>query len=55
MQYILDDKELPETVIPVFINEAAYIEKGIAMSLTVKEQLIFQKSWAQDLINLISR
>jgi aspartoacylase len=27
------------TVYPIFINEAAYYEKGIAMSLTKKEQV----------------
>jgi succinylglutamate desuccinylase len=28
-------------VFPVFINEAAYYEKGIAMTLTGKQELTF--------------
>lgn len=31
--------EEPNTAYPVFINEAAYYEKGVAMSLTSKQQL----------------
>ena len=32
------------TVFPVFINEAAYYEKGIAMTLTEKRQLEFESA-----------
>ena len=31
-----------ETVFPIFINEAAYMEKGIAMTFTKKQQLILE-------------
>jgi succinylglutamate desuccinylase len=31
-----------ETVFPIFINEAAYIEKGIAMTFTTKQQLLVE-------------
>jgi aspartoacylase len=36
-------------VVPVFINEAAYGEKGIALSLTRRERLAVQPRWAQEL------
>tara|TARA_B100000131_G_scaffold285026_1_gene294034 strand:- start:225 stop:1148 length:924 start_codon:yes stop_codon:yes gene_type:complete len=45
---------MPESVIPVFINEAAYLEKGIAMSFTTKEQLLFEKSWSEDFYELLA-
>ena len=41
--------------IPVFINEAAYAEKGIALSLTRKEILYFSDDWEIDLKNLINQ
>ncbi len=39
--------------IPVFINEAAYAEKGIAMSLTKKEVWEFSSEWRDSLLDLI--
>ncbi len=38
--------------IPVFINEAAYAEKNIAMSLTQKEIIVFSRDWQVDLRHL---
>ena len=38
--------------VPVFINEAAYGEKGIAFSLTRRERLAVQPQWAQELAAL---
>tara|TARA_B100000700_G_C14984916_1_gene828321 strand:- start:89 stop:1000 length:912 start_codon:yes stop_codon:yes gene_type:complete len=40
--------------IPVFINEAAYMEKNIAMSLTKRETLKVKKEWKDQLFNLLS-
>ena len=40
-------------ICPVFINEAAYAEKNIAMSITSREKLIFSESWHQELKKLI--
>jgi aspartoacylase len=37
---------------PVFINEAAYGEKGIALSVTRREQWSCQPSWAEALVAL---
>lgn len=45
--------EEDEPYIPVFINEAAYMEKNIAMSLTKRELWDFQQEWKQSLIDLI--
>ena len=42
-----------EPYIPVFINEAAYAEKNIAMSFTKRELWHFKKEWKQALIDLI--
>ncbi|QVL53353.1 MAG: aspartoacylase [Cyanobium sp. M30B3] len=42
-------------VVPVFINEAAYGEKGIALSLTQREVVMSQASWADALISLATR
>ena len=39
--------------VPVFINEAAYAEKNIAMSFTKRELWNFKKDWKQSLINLV--
>ena len=36
-----------ESYVPVFINEAAYAEKSIAMSFTKRELWNFKKSWQQ--------
>jgi len=41
-------------VVPVFINEAAYSEKNIAMILTKKEALDFDLSWGKELYELVS-
>jgi succinylglutamate desuccinylase len=38
------------TVFPVFINEAAYYEKGIAMILTEKQELIFVENSEQQIL-----
>ena len=46
--------EEEETYIPVFINEAAYMEKNIAMSLTTRELWDFKQEWKQSLIDLIN-
>ena len=40
--------------VPVFINEAAYSEKNIAMILTKKEALAFNPSWGKQLYELVS-
>ena len=45
--------EEDETYIPVFINEAAYAEKNIAMSFTKKEIWNLEKEWMQSLIDLV--
>jgi len=42
-----------EPYIPVFINEAAYMEKNISMSFTKRELWNFKKEWNQSLINVI--
>ena len=42
-----------ETYIPVFINEAAYMEKNIAMSFTKRELWNFKKEWKNALIDLV--
>ncbi len=42
-------------VYPVFINEAAYVEKNIAMAITAKQVLSFQEDWKNDLFNLFSQ
>ena len=45
--------EEDENYIPVFINEAAYVEKNIAMSFTKRELWNFKKQWKQSLIDLV--
>ena len=45
--------EEDEPYVPVFINEAAYLEKNIAMSLTKRELWDFKKEWKQSLIDLV--
>tara|TARA_Y100001968_G_C19384336_1_gene732018 strand:- start:672 stop:1589 length:918 start_codon:yes stop_codon:yes gene_type:complete len=42
-----------ESLAPVFINEAAYLEKNIAMSFTKREVWDFQDDWKKSLIDLI--
>jgi len=39
---------------PVFINEAAYGEKGIALSLTHRERLVCEPAWAEALTALMA-
>ncbi len=41
--------------IPVFINEASYFEKNIAMSFTKREILPFSNKWLQSLSQLIDK
>ena len=45
--------EEDEPYIPVFINEAAYVEKNIAMSFTKRELWNLKKEWKQSLIDLV--
>ncbi len=45
---------IEEKMVPVFINEAAYIEKNIAMGLTKKEIWDFDYSWKESLYELIN-
>jgi aspartoacylase len=45
----------PEARWPVFINEAAYGEKGIALSLSRRERWPSQRSWAEALERLLQR
>ncbi len=45
--------DLNESLVPVFINEAAYSEKNIAMSLTISEKWPFSKEWERSLRKLI--
>ena len=48
--------ELEETTVwPVFINEAAYGEKGIALSLTQRETWAVEPEWGQALVELAAR
>ena len=44
-----------ETVWPVFINEAAYGEKGIALSLTSRERWSVEPAWGEALSALAQR
>lgn len=44
-----------DTYWPVFINEAAYGEKGIAFSLTTRESWTVQEAWLQELVSLSRR
>ena len=44
-----------QTVWPVFINEAAYGEKGIALSLTEREVWPVPPSWAEALVAMAQR
>ena len=45
--------EEDEPYIPVFINEAAYAEKNIAMSFTKRELWDLKHEWKQSLIDLV--
>ena len=40
-------------LIPVFINEAAYAEKAIALSFTKREAWPLSKDWKEALANLL--
>ena len=42
-----------ESYVPVFINEAAYMEKNIAMSFTKRELWEFEDNWKISLIELV--
>ena len=42
-----------EPYVPVFINEAAYMEKNIAMSLTQREIWHFEDDWKRSLLELV--
>tara|TARA_Y100001968_G_scaffold181095_1_gene165840 strand:+ start:77 stop:994 length:918 start_codon:yes stop_codon:yes gene_type:complete len=42
-----------DCLVPVFINEAAYLEKNIAISITKREVWEFKKSWEKSLKNLV--
>jgi aspartoacylase len=44
----------PATVWPVFINEAAYEEKGIALSLTQREAWPVASAWGEALVELLA-
>ena len=44
-----------EKFIPVFINEAAYMEKNIAMSLTKREVWEFKSEWKKALFDLVQK
>ena len=44
-----------EKYIPVFINEAAYMEKKIAMSFTKREVWDFDDKWGESLIELVAQ
>jgi aspartoacylase len=48
----LEEQAVRGLVVPVFINEAAYGEKGIALSLTQREVLGSQSAWAEALTAL---
>ena len=45
--------EEDEPYVPVFINEAAYVEKNIAMSFTKRELWDLKNEWKQSLIDLV--
>ena len=38
--------------VPVFINEAAYLEKNIAMSFTKKEVIFSSQEWLNEFLSL---
>ncbi len=47
--------EGPDGAIPVFINEAAYAEKAIALSLTSREEWPLSQDWTEALALLLNR
>ena len=47
--------EGPDGAIPVFINEAAYAEKAIALSLTSREEWPLSQHWTEALALLLNR
>ncbi len=56
--FLLSDGEIirferEDRPVPVFINEAAYAEKNIAMSLTKREVWNFQEDWKEELEKII--
>ena len=44
----------PDGAVPVFINEAAYAEKAIALSLTSREEWPLSKSWTEAIALLLN-
>ncbi|KZR84674.1 aspartoacylase [Synechococcus sp. MIT S9509] len=46
--------EGPDGAVPLFINEAAYAEKAIALSLTSREQWPLSQSWTEALAMLLN-
>ena len=46
--------EGPDGAVPVFINEAAYAEKAIALSLTSREEWPLSNSWAEAIALLLN-
>ncbi len=52
-EILLCEESLEDDVCPVFINEAAYSEKNIAMSLTKKESWYFDDKWSDALESLL--
>ena len=50
----LSDYSCQDEVVPVFVNEAAYTEKNIAMSLTKREVWTFDENWKDAFYELIS-
>ncbi len=53
--FVAADQWDPAARWPVFINEAAYGEKGIAFSLTRRERLPCEDAWAEALTQLAQR
>ena len=52
-QAFLEAEKCSNNYAPVFINESAYAEKKIAMSITTKEILIYQEDWGKCLRKLV--
>ncbi len=49
----LDNYSNEDELVPVFVNEAAYAEKNIAMSLTKKEVWDFDPNWQESLYKIL--
>ena len=50
--YKLHNYSKENEVVPVFINEAAYVEKNIAMCLTKREVLKFDERWKNEFLRV---